>query len=410
MKRESELSAWLTQFKPKDQFFAKELFDKIEFVSGEKLRDQIREEIFSICSPSESIALFPEREVKKTKGKIRLAAPFYEEKSHNHTLKRAYGNAPPVITPNISNNHIGSEGIIAQITTEISRSNHGNFFIVPSPNTIRKRKVRKFILITDFIGSGQRITDYLDAIWAVKSVKSWLSLKLISIRVVAFSATKEGIKVINKHPSKPILHIIRSCPTISNTFPVEKAKNIKIICIEYDPKDNHKIESLGYKGTGAIIAFEHGIPNNSPRILHYNLKGWVPIFPNRTVNIRRKLILEKKISDRLNSLQEKKISEQIEKHQLTSCASKTILLLAALKRPPRGIFSLSLKTGFSIIELEKQISIAKSNKWINSMHRLTDFGKKELSSLRRQSKNKIPIEFDGKKEYYPIQLRAPQDF
>ena len=96
---------------------------------------------------------------------------------------------------------------------------------------------------------------------------SWQSYGLLSIEVLAFSGTDRGIRVVRNHPSHPSVHIVMPCPTIGSEFPAEAVPEIQKLCMDYDPIDKDAVESLGYLGSGALIAFEHGVPNNVPRML-----------------------------------------------------------------------------------------------------------------------------------------------
>lgn len=87
---------------------------------------------------------------------------------------------------------VGSEGLIAQLITELCRLPRSPFLNHPGPDEIRKRKVRRFIVLTDLIGSGRRARDYLEAAWQVRSVRSWSSLRLLRFEVLAYATTDHG--------------------------------------------------------------------------------------------------------------------------------------------------------------------------------------------------------------------------
>jgi hypothetical protein len=83
-------------------------------------------------------------------------------------------------------------GLIAQLITELCRLPRSPFLNHPGPDEIRKRKVRRFIVLTDLIGSGRRARDYLEAAWQVRSVRSWSSLRLLRFEVLAYATTDHG--------------------------------------------------------------------------------------------------------------------------------------------------------------------------------------------------------------------------
>ena len=112
-----------------------------------------------------------------------------------------------VLDHNLSSPHpydpqVGSEGLIASLITQLCRERRDQFLNHPGPDSIRRKKLRAFFLITDFIGSGERVCDYLTAAWRVASVKSWSSFHLLRFEVIAYSATDKG-SAPRQSPSKP---------------------------------------------------------------------------------------------------------------------------------------------------------------------------------------------------------------
>lgn len=116
--------------------------------------------------------------------------------------------------------------------------------------------------MTDFIGSGDRARTLLDAMWNVASIRSWHSGKFIKFWVMAYSGTDIGVHNVRSHRFSPNVHIVNECPTLFNSFGEGKDEMIEL-CKKYGYFSK---DPLGWKKTAALLAFEHGAPNNMPAI------------------------------------------------------------------------------------------------------------------------------------------------
>jgi len=123
---------------------------------------------------------------------------------------------------------------VAQLVSEVCRAHPQQVFNHPGPDAIRKRRIRRFVLVTDFIGSGKRARTYLQAAWRVRSVRSWWSARAtkgLSFEVVAYAATQSGRAVVERHPSRPEVHVslaVRpSTPNFLTAMLTNSAKSIR---------------------------------------------------------------------------------------------------------------------------------------------------------------------------------------
>ena len=185
-------------------------------VSADEFLDRLEALVEARVAPGRTpIGLYAEREIRKYKG---VPNRLFKEKSFRGR-SRAMGAGPkPVQSPRTIDPEVGSEGLIALAITGLCRRNRSVFISHPGPDQIRKRKVRTFLLLTDFIGSGFRARNYLDAAWRLASVKSWWSFGWLRFEVVAYAATEAGKAAVETHPSRPTVHLVAACPTISSRF------------------------------------------------------------------------------------------------------------------------------------------------------------------------------------------------
>lgn len=181
--------AWLSQFDPDSQRVMITMLKAMRLVTRDMFAESLRTRLLQAARcTSGRIGLYVEREMPP---KSAPAAPLFSQSQERP--RRATGSGPRPIEPDERQpGDVGSEGIVAQLVSELCREMPQNFVSHPGPDQIRSHEnpVRKFILVTDLIGSGQRAKRYLDAAWSVFSVKSWWSsrrTKGLSFEVVAYA-------------------------------------------------------------------------------------------------------------------------------------------------------------------------------------------------------------------------------
>lgn len=413
--------AWLRQFALHDQKLAANLLKIFRFVSRDEfatgLRNQVLREAKRINSP---IALYAERELCH-----RLGVPHRLFKEATGKVKRAHGIGPQPVKPTKAYQpEVGSEGIVAQLITDLCREFPKQFLNHPGPDKLRETRARAFWVLTDLVGSGKRAYDYLSSAWKVRSVRSWRSGGFLQFGVIAYAMTELGKSKISRHPCKPRISYVQPCPTIYSTFGRTAAKAYVNLCKRYDPVRSkadtlNDDESLGYGGIGALIAFAHGAPNNSPRIFHKTSRranGWIPLFPARVtaglpptgfgISLR-----EETISARLDALGNKTLAKSPAAWNASVEVKKRYLVLATLSRGQRGDVIVAIKTGLSTYEVEHVCIELEALGWIGPRRVLTDAGLGELRHLRRTAGRKQQ-RAEGNAEvekfpYYPTSLRVP---
>lgn len=407
--RSPEVVAWLDQFQGEDQATARDLLDHIEYVEADVFRDAMTNLIVNRLNKGPTpIGLYAERKVGARKG---IAHRLFKETKN--AVKRAHGAGPPPVRSQHAGRHeTGSEGIVANIITQIVRQNRPQFFDHPGPDVIRRKKVRRFMLVTDFVGSGDQTTLYLDAAWRVASTKSWWSGGLFRFEVVCFSATPTAIAKLKRHPCRPIITQCRACPTIASFEPYEGTR-FRSLCLRYGPKNSEtQIPRLGYGDIGALIAFAHGMPNNGPRFFYKKGRNWSPLFPARvTAGVTRIDHGDRRaeLARKLKILRERQIAKLALSSGLDPATDFSILVLAALKRRPRTVEAVSSRTGLGIAETAELMQRALAAGWIDQNYRLTQQAYIELKFLQRDKGSKVTRFTPSDASYFPDSLRAPEE-
>jgi hypothetical protein len=400
---------WLGQFQPEDQNSAIELLRALKFVSRDSFFEHLRTLLLSRLSKGKTpVGLYAERELQRRHG-----VPFRLFKEPRRKIKRATGLGPqPVQSTNLNRPDVGSEGIVAQLISELCRERPNEFFNHPGPNIIRKKKIRRFLVVTDFLGSGKRVRTYLEAAWRVRSVRSWWSARNsvgMSFEVLAYAATASGRQAVESHASTPTVHVASGCPTVDNTFGHGAQPQILQLCANYNPA--RLFPALGYESVGSLIVFAHGIPNNAPAILHKKSDDWAPLFPVRMTSETRADLAEEfshpVVAERLMRMRQKRLALSPQVKALPVWSQSMILILGALGNPPRHDEILSRRTGLTILEVQTFIAKARANGWIGMSRHLTDRGHLQLQHARKSGQTNTPIQTKKKEFYFPSSLRAP---
>lgn len=416
------VQSWLRQFSLHDQRLAADLLEAFCFISRDEFATGLKKLVISQAKLIDGpIALYTERELDGSEDKS--SRLFYEPEG---SPRRAYGNGPLPIQPSSPDRpEVGSEGIVAQLITELCRREPKRFINHPGPDLIRKHKVRALWVLTDFVGSGKRAYNYLSAAWRIRSIRSWNSGKFIQLGVIAYAMTPSGQSHIKRHPCRPLTAFVQPCPTIFTAFRRAETEAYVKLCKHYDPirplataAEEEKNDFLGFLGTGALIAFAHGAPNNCPRIFHKTSKrtGWIPLFPARvTADLPTsefgQNLSSAAIAARLRALGNIAISKSPAALNASIPVKKRYLVLTALSLGQRGDTIIALRTGLSIPEVEYVCNELEAHGWIGPQRVPTDAGLGQLRYLRRhprlRSQKALPDAKCEKKPYYPISLRAP---
>jgi hypothetical protein len=406
---------WLKQFAEPDQALAAKLLAAIRVVSRDEFASVMTSVICgTLAHLEEAVALYPEREPKKRLGiPNRLFKEVLVPRATGTGKKRrrASGGAPsPFARPRGDRIEIGSEGVVASLIGQIARFDSKRYVSMPGPSLIRRKRIRHFVIVTDFIGSGDRIVNYLTSAWRVRSIRSWYSSKLVRFTVFAFAGTFDGIRRVQRHAASPTVIVAREAPTIDSRFSVPDAIAIEALCEKYNKSTS--IPALGYNDTGALISFKHGCPNNVPPIFFDDTGGWLPIFPKRT-----SIATSTNVSSTMDGFDfdsafarlghaEYPLSPSFKKLALQN--QKLVLYLVALRSRTFTIEAQNDRTGLNLSELAVLRQLAGHHQLIDKTQRLTDIGIGTLDSLTGEfAKPKGKVTKVPSSYYYPTQLRAP---
>ncbi|MEY4482909.1 MAG: hypothetical protein RL693_361, partial [Verrucomicrobiota bacterium] len=157
---------WLMQFSEAERPVAAQLANAVMLVSYDAFYRGLRlllNEIITNRNEGDQdrpIALFAERAVatRDTEDGSEEILPFFPGTEEG----RATGAGMPPIIIDPKNQEVGSEGAIANFITGYERLHRNRVLSHPRPDALRARHVSHVVIVTDFIGSGNRVWEMLE--------------------------------------------------------------------------------------------------------------------------------------------------------------------------------------------------------------------------------------------------------
>ena len=426
---------WLDQFKvPTDHILATELLQKFVFISADDFQRDLKALIASKLPAPTTAAFYIERELKHVtprwpykqpdKRKVatgssprKIAEKMYLEvaSSRGKGLPKkwtAHGSALPAVkSPTSLQQDIGSEGVVAMAVSKLCKLRKARFALQPHTNDLTPGKATYLVVVTDFIGSGKRSRDMLDSLWRLASVRSWRSSGYRKLLVFAYSGTDAGIKYVKRHPSRPYVHVVRTCPTINSVFKDEVAHKMISLCRRF-PQNART--PLGFKDTAALMAFQHSCPNNVPAMfIEAVRKGqheWQPLFPSRTTEGIDHVISADPVQQSSAALDALRLSDIARNESfLTSTEEQqdVVMLLAAVFRGKRQTADIVAATCLPYVRAIAAFDRALQQKVLTANGRLTPEGHAFVNHLNQKTSASTLAPASPNPYYYPSSLRVP---
>jgi hypothetical protein len=347
------------------------------------------------------LALFAEREVEKCNYEVLSFFPGADE-------GRATGDGIPPVSVDPKKQDVGSEGIVAALISKYSKVPENHAISHPGPDALRQNRARKIVIVTDFVGSGRRVGEMLDAFALVASIQSWRSYGLLDFHVVCYSGTEWGLRNVRRHSLRPKVSFHIACPVINEAFSGSELGAIKLLCKTYPGKRSRY--PFGFNDTGSLIAFSHGIPNNAPAILHSHAGGWKPLFPGRsTASSEIDKIADS--SEMLARNSERVLGIRAARKVLSDSEGElwtyAMLVLDAIRSGAKTPTKVSALTQIPIDRVEEVIALSQTAGWVTPKQTLTSIGRREIRAIRRYDLIDEEIAFPESQLYFPSQLRTP---
>lgn len=177
-----EIATWLSQFKSEgDKLTAKHMLLRLRFVSSDCFSVWLKHALDEF-SVEEKHAIFAVRKLLCPRDGKQV---YFDEQG---------------CAPSRPSGSQGSEdlvnSVIANHLKNIALSQV--FFDHPSIEVMRSEKIRHLILVDDSIGSGRRIVEFINALLANKTFRSWWSFGWIKITVISYARNSSAASYIYK--------------------------------------------------------------------------------------------------------------------------------------------------------------------------------------------------------------------
>ncbi len=393
---------WLNQFGDAERPVAATLVDEILLVGADEFRRGLRQLLDQVLSERRDgrpLALYAEREIETEEGRI---LPIFGKPGACRAT--GLGPAPVLFDPKVP--EVGSEGAIATLITSYQRLHGDDVLDHPGPDLLRERRAGPMVIVADFIGSGTRVWEMLEAFRLVRSIRSWRSYHCVDFFVVAYTGTEEGLRFVRKHPLRPRMLTAVGCPTVEQAFRGNQRDAVRRLCLAYPPEF---MFPMGFGGSSSLVAFEHGIPDNAPALLHSDHGDWKPLFPNRSslavpsafpASNRQGLIARSEEMLRIRDA-ERYLADSRGRRWI-----QTMLVLAAIDEGAKTRDLISARTRLSLRTVKETLEFTRITRWTSASGVLTILGRAELQILRRRRAKAPVLPTAHKPFYYPTQLRA----
>lgn len=403
--------AWLDQFANADQNAAAALIDAMLLLNEEQVSAAIRLQLKRIASARKGkrrrVALYAEREFDAAK--VFRVEPVQD--AFGRIRARAVGkNGPRAVDPVRGKSRVGSEGLVAFIVSQAKDNWPRIFMNHPGPDRIRGKTspAGSIGVVTDFIGSGSRVCSMLDKLWAVSSVRAWVSRGWIDFKVIAAAATAAGEANVRHHRLRPDVLVEYVAPTLGSSLNWEHRRTWRSLIDKYGPDAGRGCGRSGFSDSAALVSFSYRIPNNTPALIHHSAGTWRALYEGSAPEDMRTafglLTPEEIISQAATDI------GIAMSNDLSVREASLVLLLSLLRGRLRAGAEVALaeRTGMTVPEVIATLELAQKDGLITAFGRLTDDGQ-ALIKAGRKSEYRRPDIPTRTEPYYPSALRTPRD-
>ena len=267
-----EIQDWLSQFPEGQRTTAKLLLSRLQFVSRDVYSAWLQRVVAALPS-GKTYALYSIR-------KLEEGLPLWNDEGEI------------VARPGDS---LGSEDLVYSLVANLARANPQNLLDHSSLTELRDKKVHDYLLIDDSIGSGDRVSGFINAMLSHPTSLSWWSFGLVKIHVVSFARPREAeAKIIAKikgsdHGKRKFRKSSKVDFTSEMVYETDWLEGRwgenyqQIIQLCRSQTKTPKWARLGYGEVLANIVFYHSVPNNIPGVLWFTNEKWHGLMPGRAM-------------------------------------------------------------------------------------------------------------------------------
>lgn len=394
---------WLANFGQSDLEAAAALLNGLRFVGLDALRNELIAQL-EVLRAAEEIAepalLLSERKLKDLEGGAHL----------DKKTAVAYVDFHP--GGKISST-AGSEGIIGIALRNFAvagTDDPESPWIPPDAplERLRDRRCRSIVLVTDYCGTGNQVSILVDTLARNKTIKSWRSLKLVKIHVLAFAASTIALRALDAHPFVDTVHTVEAAPTLDTApWPKKLKEEIVDLCRR---ESRIKGYSLGFQDSGGLLATGRRAPNNLPAIFWQETEDWSPLFPKREVTPEVAADLSGyQASESLPALAARLGQPRVSRNQrleyMRPASRELLRALLAVHRSAKTPAELAAALATPVAKAETLLGTLHRFGFIDEEFRITPGGRGELLAQKRALRRTTANLKGSDATYYPHSLK-----
>lgn len=399
-------ATWVKQFDLDDQPVASALLDSIRFASYDEVLLGIRSQIETVIFDSAlrvPVALFPvlaqeDLQLAGSKPSIAGSPAVYQDFDPRQVLPQ----------------NSGSEAIISHLIREVEKEFAASQVIAGDKSgkitvgTLRVNRVRTICLLTDYIGSGKQVVDYLDSWQRNKTIRSWLSFGWLRIVVIAFSSTASGQGLVEQHKACSELFVYEPSPELEGIAAWREEPAVIEICVNYARRNRLKASALGFANSGGLFASAFSVPNNLPAVLWDSSSStWSPFFPGRTIpqaiaSAIGSYVPSRDFAHELELAKEFKLSRRLVEGMINPRWERLIINLALV---PAGIRAISRQTAQKTRETKAILKAMRHLGLTDHQGSRTPAGERALRRARMRPRKRTAGLSGSDEPYYPRFIR-----
>jgi hypothetical protein len=307
----------------------------------------------------------------------------------------------------------GSEAFVGMILRDlpgVARPEPGADWIAPdkSLDDLRDLRCRSIVIVTDYIGTGNRVLKLAAALSRNRRIRSWRSFRWLDIYVVAFAASPEALERVRRSRDVRQVWIVEGAPTFASR---SWAPEVNAAVIDLCRAECRIDESwaLGYRDSEGLFVTERGASNNLPAVLWQTAKGWQELFRGRAVPT----LFARELADYVPGPSLTELAEQVGQLRLGQnkrlrymrASSQSLLRVLLLSRRIQDQASLSAQLGLEIADIALSLKCLKQLGLLDAAGAITARGRDEIAANKRGLRRTTAGLTGSESPYYPLSLR-----
>ncbi|MFI2294938.1 hypothetical protein [Isoptericola sp. NPDC019571] len=409
-------ATWLSNFDTEDQDTARLLLDSLRVASSDEVRfglaDLLRRKdvqrpaaLIPIRGVDDVRQALEHRRASAAAGSTSTLGPLPE-----HLVAFEDGFTPDLpisATP-------GSEGFVGTQVRDLvgMRPKDDGDWIAPehaSLEGLRSRRCRSLVFVTDYIGSGTQVYDYISAYLRNRTIRSWRSYHLIEIVIVSFAQANIASTTLESVSDE--CHFVEPAASIyTRGWDESDVEAVKALCLKY-AKDRTS-QALGYGGSGGLfLSTVSSAPNNLPWVLRRTGKNWHSFIEGRRIPAELTNELggyqpPDDLATLVRTTGQARLARALDLRHRASSREPLVVLAHCYSAPPQNAQEVAHRTHMEVPRVEAILKFLRASGFIDERLRITPAGSGQLRSAKqiRRWAPARPLE-EPTGTYYPQQLR-----